>query len=127
MALGNNPIKRQPLHPISFEGALARSVEQIRKESLQYRTVQIKIFENCEVRPPQLDPANMEDGPARATDMDRRLLMYIQEMSSTKEDVCMHDGKRHEVEIPKKTVLITVSYPLYTILVANGYVVGSDK
>lgn len=127
MALGNNPIKRQPLHPISFEGALARSVEQIRKESLQYRTVQIKIFENCDVRPPQLDPPNMEDGHARATDMDRRLLGYIKEFAVTKDDVYLGDGQQHLVDIPKKTVLITVSYPLYTVLVANGLVVGSDK
>lgn len=117
--------KRGAFKKISFEGALARSIEQIQKECLQYRTVQVKIFENCEVRPPQLDPANMEDGPARATDMDRRLLGYIQEFAVTKDDVYLGDGKRHEVDIPKKTVLLVVSYPLYTVLVANGYVVGS--
>ena len=117
--------KRPAIKPISFEGVLARSIEQIQKECLQYRTVQIKIFENCEVRPPQLDPANMEDGAARATDMDRRLLGYIKEFAKEQDDICMHDGKRHEVDIPKKTVLLVVSYPLYTVLLANGYIVGS--
>lgn len=79
------------------------------------------------MRPPQLDPANMEDGPARATDMDRRLLGYIQEFAVTKEDVYLGNGQRLLVDVPKKTVLMVVSYPLYTVLVANGYVVGSDK
>ena len=125
MALGNNPIKRPALHPISFEGALARSIEQIQKECLQYRTVQIKIFENCDVRPPQLDPPNMEDGHATATDMDTRLLGYIKEFAKAQDEVYLGDGKQHLVDIPKKTVLITVSYPLYTVLVANGLVVQS--
>ena len=116
--------KRSALHPISFEGALNRSIEEIKKDCLQYRTVQIKIFDNCEVRPPQLDPANMTDGHARATDMDRRLLGYIKEFAVTKDDVYLGDGKQHLVDIPKKTVLVVVSYPLYTVLRANGYVVG---
>lgn len=124
MALGNNPIKRKALHPINFEGALNRAVEEIKKDCLQYRTVQIKIFDNCEVRPPQLDPANMMDGSARATAMDTRLLGYIKEFAVAQDEVYLGDGKRHLVDIPKKTVLVVVSYPLYTVLKANGYVVG---
>lgn len=117
--------KRAAMHPISFEGALNRSIEEIKKDCLQYRTVQIKIFENCEVRPPQLDPANMTDGSARATAMDTRLLGYIKEFAVTKDDVYLGDGKQHLVDIPKKTVLMVVSYPLYTVLAANGYIVGN--
>lgn len=116
--------KRSAFHPISFEGALARSIEQIQKESLKYKTVQIKIFENCEVRPPQLDPANMEDGYERGTDMDERLFANIEQFAVTQDDVYLGDGKRHLVDIPKKTVLVVVSYPLYNVLKANGYIVG---
>lgn len=118
--------KRPAIKPISFEGVLNRSIEEIKKDCLQYRTVQIKIFENCEVRPPQLDPANMTDGSARATAMDTRLLGYIKEFAVTQDDVYLGNGQRLLVDKPKKTVLMVVSYPLYTVLRANGYVVG-DK
>lgn len=123
--VGNNPIKRPALHPINFEGALNRAVEQIKKEGLQYRTVQIKVFENCEVIPPQLDPVNNTTGHGKATDMDTRLLGYIKEFAAAQDEVYLGDGKQHLVDIPKKNINIVVSYPLYTVLVANGLVVQS--
>ena len=121
--LGNNPIKRDPFKPISFEGALNRSIEQIKKEGLQYRTVQIEVFENCEVIPPQLDPVNNTTGHGKATDIDTRLLGHIKEFAKAQDEVYLGDGKQHLVDIPKKTISIVVSYPLYTVLVANGLII----
>lgn len=125
--LGKNPIKRKALHPINFEGALNRAVEQIQKEGLQYRTVQIKVFENCDVRPPQLDPANNTTGHGKATDMDTRLLGYIKEFAVAQDEVYLGDGKQHLVDIPKKTVLVVVSVPLKEQLEKEGLVVTQQE
>lgn len=115
--------KRPAIKPISFEGVLNRSIEEIKKDCLQYRTVQIKIFENCEVRPPQLDPANMTDGSARATEADERLLCFIREFSKEQDDICLHDGRRHLVDVQKKVIQIVVSVPLKATLEKENLIV----
>lgn len=105
-------IKRKPLHPISFEGCLHRAMEEIVTNGLSYATVSIKVFEGTEVIIPTIKPANKADGINAPTEADERLLCFIREFSKEQADICLHDGRRHLVNIEKKNISIVVSIPL---------------
>lgn len=105
-------IKRKPLHPISFQGCLHRAMEEIKYNGLSYATVTIAVFAGTEVLIPTIKPANKADGINAPTDMDERLLGYIKEFAKEQDDICMHDGRQHLVDIPKKNISIVVSVPL---------------
>lgn len=105
-------MKRKPLHPISFEGCLHRSMEEIVTNGLSYATVSINVFENTDIIIPTIKPANKADGINAPTDLDERIIQFIREFSREKDDICIHDGRRHLVAIPKKTIEIVVSIPL---------------
>lgn len=105
-------IKRKPLHPISFEGCLHRAMEEIVTNGLSYATVSINVFENTDIIIPTIKPANKADGINAPTDLDERIIQFIREFSREQDDICIHDGRRHLVAIPKKTIEIVVSIPL---------------
>ena len=105
-------IKRAAIKPISFEGCLHRSLEEIKYNGLSYATVGIKIFEQTDILIPTIKPANKADGINAPTDMDERLLGYIREFAKTQEDIYLGDGQQHLVNIPKKVIQVTVSIPL---------------
>lgn len=123
MALGNNPISRKPLHPISFEGCLHRAMEEIVTNGLSYATVSIKVFENTDIIIPTIKPANKADGINAPTDLDERIIQFIREFSREQDDICIHDGRRHLVDIPKKTIEIVVSIPLKAQLEKENLIV----
>lgn len=112
MALGNNPISRKPLHPISFEGCLHRALDEIVTNGLSYSSVNIKVFEGTEILIPTIKPANKADGINAPTDMDERIIGFIREFSKEQDDICLHDGRRHLVDVQKKVIQIVVSVPL---------------
>lgn len=112
MALGNNPISRKPLHPISFEGCLHRALDEIVTNGLSYSSVNIKVFEGTEILIPTIKPANKADGINAPTDMDERIIGFIREFSKEQDDICLHDGRRHLVDVQKKVIQIVVSIPL---------------
>lgn len=104
--------KRPAIVPISFEGCLHRSMEEIVTNGLSYATVQIEVFEGTEVLIPTITPANKADGINAPTDMDERLLGYIKEFAKEQDDIYLGNSQQNLVNIPKKTVLIVVSVPL---------------
>lgn len=116
-------MKRKPLHPISFEGCLHRSMEEIVTNGLSYATVSINVFENADIIIPTIKPANKADGINAPTDMDERLLGYIREFAKEKEDIYLGDGQLHQQAIPKKTIDIVVSVPLKAKLEAENLIV----
>lgn len=117
-------IKRKPMHPISFEGCLHRSMEEIVTNALSYATVSIKVFENTDIMIPTIKPANKTAINA-PTEADERLLCFIREFSKEQDDIYLGDGRRHLVDIPKKTIEITVSIPLKKQLEQEGLLVIS--
>ena len=125
MALGNNPIRRPAIRPVSFEGCLHRAMEEIKYNGLSYATVTIQVFAGTEVLIPTIKPANKADGINAPTEADERLLGYIREFSKAQDDICLHDGKRHLVDIPKKTIEIVVSVPLKAQLEKEELIVTS--
>lgn len=116
-------IKRKPLHPISFEGCLHRAMEEIVNNGLSYATVTINVFAGTEVLIPTIKPANKADGINAPTDMDERIIQFIREFSREQDDICIHDGRRHLVAIPKKTIEIVVSIPLKAQLEKENLIV----
>ena len=127
MALGNNPIKRPAIKPISFEGVLHRAMDEIVTNGLSYATVQIEVFEGTDVLIPTIKPANKADGINAPTDMDKRLIGFIREFSKKQDDICLHDGRQHLIDIPKKTIEIVVSIPLKAQLEKEGLVVTQQE
>lgn len=116
-------IKRKPLHPISFEGCLHRAMEEIVTNGLSYATVSIKVFEGTEVIIPTIKPANKADGINAPTEADERILGYIREMAKEQDDIYLGDGRRHLVDVQKKTIEITVSIPLKQALEKENLIV----
>lgn len=111
---------------INFEGALARSFEQIVKENLNYKTVQVKVFANCEVTIPKITPEVRTNGTKKGTDMDERLLGYLKEFNQPTAEVYKGNGRREVVNIPKKNIKIIVSESLNEELQAAGLIVTSE-
>lgn len=105
-------IKRKPMHPISFEGCLHRALDEIVTNGLSYATVSIKVFENADIIIPTIKPANKADGINAPSEADERLLCFIREFSKEQDDICLHDGRRHLVDVQKKIMQVVVSVPL---------------
>lgn len=103
--------KRPAIKPISFEGCLHRALDEIVTNGLSYATVSIKVFENADILIPTIKPANKTAINA-PTEADERLLCFIREFSKEQDDICLHDGRRHLVNIEKKTIQVVVSVPL---------------
>ena len=103
--------KRPHIVPISFEGCLHRSMEEIVKNGLSYATVSINVFEGTNIMIPTIKPAN-KVGINAPTDLDERLIGFIREFSKEQDDIYLGDGRLHQQAIPKKTVQIVVSIPL---------------
>lgn len=40
------------------------------------------------------------------------MLGFIREMAKEQDDICLHDGRRHLVDVQKKIIQIVVSVPL---------------
>ena len=104
--------KRPAIKPISFEGCLHRALDEIVTNGLSYATVNIKVFENTDIIIPTIKPANKADGINAPTDMDERIIGFIREFSKEQDDICLHDGRRHLVDVQKKVIQIVVSIPL---------------
>lgn len=104
--------KRPAIVPINFEGCLHRALDEIVTNGLSYATVSIKVFENTDIIIPTIKPANKADGINAPTDLDERMLGFIREMAKEQDDICLHDGRRHLVDVQKKVIQITVSVPL---------------
>ena len=104
--------KRPAIKPISFEGCLHRALDEIVTNGLSYSSVNIKVFENTDKIIPTIKPANKADGINAPTDMDERMLGFIREMAKEQDDICLHDGRRHLVDVQKKIIQIVVSVPL---------------
>lgn len=117
--------KRPAIKPISFLGCLHRALDEIVTNGLSYSSVNIKVFEGTEILIPTIKPTNKADGINAPTDMDERMLGFIREMAKEQDDICLHDGRRHLVDIPKKTIEITVSIPLKKQLEQEGLLVIS--
>ena len=115
--------KRGAFKKINFEGALARSFEQIVKENLNYRVVNVNVFANCEVTIPKITPEVRTNGVKKFTDQDERIFSYLKEFSQPKAEVYKADGKQHLVDIPKKTIKIIVTESLYDELVKANLVI----
>lgn len=105
-------MKRPAIKPISFEGCLHRALDEIVTNGLSYSSVNIKVFEGTEILIPTIKPANKADGINAPTDMDERMLGFIREMAKEQDDICLHDGRRHLVNIEKKTIQVVISVPL---------------
>lgn len=105
-------MKRPAIKPISFEGCLHRALDEIVTNGLSYATVSIKVFENTDILIPTIKPANKADGINAPTDMDERIIGFIREFSKEQDDICLHDGRRHLVDVQKKVIQIVVSVPL---------------
>lgn len=117
--------KRGAFKKINFEGCLHRAMDEIVTNGLSYATVSIKVFAETEVLIPTIKPANKADGINAPSDMDERLLGYIREFSKEQDDIYLGDGRRHLVDVPKKTIEITVSIPLKKQLEQEGLIVTS--
>lgn len=115
--------KRPAIKPISFEGCLHRALDEIVTNGLSYSSVNIKVFEGTEAIIPTIKPANKADGINAPTDMDERLLGYIREFAKEQADICLHDGRRHLVNIEKKNISIVVSVPLKAQLEKENLIV----
>ena len=103
--------KRPAIKPISFEGCLHRALDEIVTNGLSYATVSIKVFENTDIMIPTIKPANKTAINA-PTEADERILCFIREFSKEQEDICLHDGRRHLVDVQKKIMQVVVSVPL---------------
>lgn len=115
--------KRGAFKKISFAGALARSFNQIVKENLNYKTVQVKVFANCEVTIPKITPEVRTDAIKKFSDQDERIFSYLKEFSQPKTEVYKGTGQREVVDIPKKTIKIIVTESLYDELVKANLVI----
>lgn len=115
--------KRGAFKKINFEGALARSFNQIVKENLNYKTVQVKVFANCEVTIPKITPEVRTDAIKKFSDQDERIFSYLKEFSQPKAEVYKGTGQREVVDIPKKTIKIIVTESLYDELVKANLVI----
>lgn len=115
--------KRLAIKPISFEGCLHRALDEIVTNGLSYATVSIKVFENTDIMIPTIKPANKADGINAPTDMDERMLGFIREMAKEQDDIYLGDGRRHLVDVQKKTIEITVSIPLKQALEKENLIV----
>lgn len=104
--------KRPAIKPISFEGCLHRALDEIVTNGLSYATVSIKVFENTDILIPTIKPENKADGINAPTDLDERIIGFIREFSKEQEDIYLGDGRRHLVNIEKKTIQVVVSVPL---------------
>ena len=104
--------KREAFKKINFEGCLHRALDEIVTNGLSYATVSIKVFENTDILIPTIKPANKADGINAPTDLDERLLCFIREFSKEQDDICLHDGRRHLVDVQKKVIQVVVSVPL---------------
>lgn len=114
--------KRPAIKPISFEGCLHRALDEIVTNGLSYATVSIKVFENTDIMIPTIKPANKTAINA-PTEADERLLCFIREFSKEQDDICLHDGRRHLVDVPKKVIQIVVSVPLKAQLEKENLIV----
>lgn len=114
--------KRPAIKPISFEGCLHRALDEIVTNGLSYATVSIKVFENTDIMIPTIKPANKTAINA-PTEADERLLCFIREFSKEQDDICLHDGRRHLVNIEKKIIQIVVSVPLKAQLEKENLIV----
>lgn len=117
--------KRPAIVPISFEGCLHRSLDEIVTNGLSYATVNIEVFEGTEVLIPTIKPANKADGINAPTDMDERLIAFTREFSKEQDDIYLGDGQLHKQEIKKKSISIVVSIPLKAQLEKEGLIVTS--
>lgn len=115
--------KRPAIKPISFEGCLHRALDEIVTNGLSYATVSIKVFENADILIPTIKPANKADGINAPTDLDERIIGFIREMAKEQDDICLHDGRRHLVDVPKKVIQIVVSVPLKAQLEKENLIV----
>lgn len=104
--------KRPAIVPISLEGLLFRSMEEIVKNGLSYATVSIKVFENADIIIPTIKPGNKADGINAPTDMDERIIGLIREFAKEQEDIYLGNSQQNLVNIPKKVIQIVVSVPL---------------
>lgn len=114
--------KRPAIKPISFEGCLHRALDEIVTNGLSYATVSIKVFENTDIMIPTIKPANKTAINA-PTEADERLLCFIREFSKEQDDICLHDGRRHLVDVQKKVIQIVVSIPLKAQLEKENLIV----
>lgn len=115
--------KRPAIVPISFEGCLHRALDEIVTNGLSYSSVNIKVFEGTEAIIPTIKPGNKADGINAPTDMDERLIGFIREFAKEQDDICIHDGRRHLVDVQKKVIQITVSIPLKAQLEKENLIV----
>lgn len=115
--------KRPAIKPISFEGCLHRALDEIVTNGLSYATVSINVFENTDIIIPTIKPANKADGINAPTDLDERIIQFIREFSREQDDIYLGDGRRHLVDIPKKTIEIVVSIPLKAQLEKENLIV----
>lgn len=115
--------KRPAIKPISFEGCLHRALDEIVTNGLSYSTVSIKVFENADILIPTIKPANKADGINAPTDMDERIIGFIREFSKEQEDIYLGNSQQNLVNIPKKTIEITVSIPLKAQLEKENLIV----
>ena len=104
--------KRPAIKPISFEGCLHRALDEIVTNGLSYATVSINVFENTDIIIPTIKPANKADGINAPTDLDERVLGYIREFAKEQDDIYLHDGRRHLVDVQKKVIQVVISVPL---------------
>lgn len=116
-------MKRPAIKPISFEGCLHRALDEIVTNGLSYSSVNIKVFENTDIIIPTIKPANKADGINAPTDLDERIIQFIREFSREQDDICIHDGRRHLVDVQKKVIQIVVSVPLKTQLEKENLIV----
>lgn len=105
-------IKRKSLHPISFEGCLHRTLDEIVTNGLSYATVTIEVFEGTNIMIPTIKPANKAEGINAPTDMDERIIGFIREFAKEQDDIYLGDGQLHQQTLAKKNISIIVSVPL---------------
>lgn len=115
--------KRPHIVPISLEGLLFRSMEEIVKNGLSYATISVNVFEGADIMIPTIKPANKADGINAPTDMDERIIGLIREFSKEQEDIYLGNSQQNLVNIPKKVIQITVSIPLKNQLEKEGLIV----
>ena len=115
--------KRPHIVPISLEGLLFRSMEEIVKNGLSYATISVNVFEGADMMIPTIKPANKADGINAPTDMDERIIGLIREFAKEQDDIYLGDGRRHLVDVQKKTIEITVSIPLKQALEKENLIV----
>lgn len=104
--------KRPHIVPISLEGLLFRSMEEIVKNGLSYATISVNVFEGADMMIPTIKPANKADGINAPTDMDERIIGLIREFAKAQDDIYLGNSQQNLVNIPKKVIQIVVSVPL---------------